>query len=86
MKRIRVVILGLLGALGCAGGHNQTTEPDNGVESEAESKCTEGAVCSDADPCTTDDTCAGGLCVGYPKICDDPPYAMCTDSETLVAR
>ncbi|MEZ4265314.1 MAG: hypothetical protein R3F39_02960 [Myxococcota bacterium] len=32
--------------------------------------------CDDGDPCTTDDHCAGGLCVGAPRFCGD--FDACT--------
>ena len=33
--------------------------------------CPQGAACDDGDPCTKDDRCANGLCVGLPYTCDD---------------
>jgi hypothetical protein len=43
----------------------------------------EGAGCDDGVSCTTDDHCSGGLCFGYPKICDDSN--PCTDDSCAPA-
>src|SRR5262249_12329181 len=38
------------------------------------------ASCDDLNPCTLDDTCADGTCVGTPKVCDDGVF--CNGFET----
>ncbi|GMV44427.1 MAG: hypothetical protein AMXMBFR64_61430 [Myxococcales bacterium] len=53
----------------------------------ADGKCSyepnDGAVCTDADPCTVSDLCVGGSCVGLPQACDDPPADVCISETTL---
>ena len=41
-------------------------------------------ACDDGDPCTADDACADGDCLGTPIGCQDPPASMCADEATLV--
>jgi len=36
-----------------------------------------GEACKDDDPCTVEDRCADGACVGKPLVCDDPPAGEC---------
>jgi hypothetical protein len=43
---------------------------DLGADAAPET-CTEGAVCDDADPCTTDDRCRAGRCEGTARDCSD---------------
>ncbi|GMV44397.1 MAG: hypothetical protein AMXMBFR64_61130 [Myxococcales bacterium] len=54
------------GVVGSDGGGSDTSAPiaDAGP-------CPQGAVCDDGDPCTKDDRCANGACVGLPYTCDD---------------
>jgi hypothetical protein len=42
-----------------------------------------GDTCTDGDPCTLEDTCAGGACTGEAVVCDDPPVDHC-DGDTRV--
>ena len=42
----------------------------------------EGRACDDADPCTGDDSCQLGACVGVPMDCDDGEF--CTDDHCVV--
>lgn len=42
-----------------------------------------GAACHDSDPCTFNDTCAEGSCVGTRVTCNTPPPAACVDGTTL---
>jgi hypothetical protein len=53
------------------------------VQGRCEYMFVEGALCDDANPCTIDDTCTGGACVGSPKICDGPPAPACVSSTDL---
>ncbi len=42
--------------------------------------------CADVDPCTTDERCRAGACVGDPVICATPPDPSCTgDDATYIA-
>jgi hypothetical protein len=42
-----------------------------------------GTGCNDANPCTTNDMCSGGVCQGTPLVCDTPPASICLDASTL---
>ncbi|PID38826.1 MAG: hypothetical protein CSB49_03545 [Proteobacteria bacterium] len=41
------------------------------------------ALCDDKNPCTVDDLCVNGRCLGLPMPCDMPPKNRCTDDVTL---
>jgi hypothetical protein len=43
----------------------------------------DGVSCDDGDACTTQDSCASGLCQGVPKQCLAPPANTCADAMTL---
>jgi hypothetical protein len=43
----------------------------------------DGVTCDDGDACTTQDSCASGLCQGIPKQCLAPPANTCADAMTL---
>ena len=43
----------------------------------------EGAICNDGNDCTQGDVCGGGVCLGTPKLCNQPPPAVCTGPSTL---
>ena len=44
----------------------------------------EGGACDDGDPCTLDDSCSEGACVGTPMACTEPPGPACLeDGATL---
>jgi hypothetical protein len=43
----------------------------------------DGVTCDDGDACTTQDSCASGLCQGVPKQCLTPPANTCADAMTL---
>jgi hypothetical protein len=40
-------------------------------------------TCDDEDPCTDQDACVNGSCLGVPARCDTPPPSECVDSSTL---
>ena len=44
----------------------------------------DGGVCDDGDPCTVEDACQGGACVGAPLPCDEPPGAECLPDEATL--
>ncbi|MEQ9501686.1 MAG: hypothetical protein RIT81_32745 [Deltaproteobacteria bacterium] len=57
----------------------------------ASGMCREGAceyvvnnegTCDDEKPCTLNDRCAEGACVGDQIVCDTPPEALCVDATT----
>ena len=72
----------------CTGG---TCVPGKAVDCDDGSVCTDdscdplsgcqytfnAAPCADGNPCTTEDTCVQGLCLGQPADCDDGN--LCTD-------
>jgi hypothetical protein len=43
----------------------------------------DGTSCDDGDACTTQDSCASGVCQGVPKQCLAPPANSCADAMTL---
>jgi len=43
----------------------------------------EGAACDDRDPCTVDDTCTAGTCLGTPMPCLTPPSPTCLSATQL---
>ncbi len=43
--------------------------------------CPTGEACDDEDPCTENDTCVVGVCVGTPVLC--PPGQSCDDGECV---
>ncbi|MGE0788093.1 MAG: hypothetical protein AB7S26_20650 [Sandaracinaceae bacterium] len=44
--------------------------------------CPALATCDDLDPCTDGDVCAGGVCVGTPRVCETPPGQCYADVGT----
>lgn len=100
----RVTSLALVVATGCYDSSGRTPDaavvdaaiadaarvaPDAGVD--AAMGCEASAVCDDGDPCTNDDRCRAGSCVGMPVICDAPPGMCfagdgeCVDGECVYA-
>lgn len=45
----------------------------------------DGAKCDDGDACTSNDTCASGVCAGIPLTCVTPPPQACLSTTTLQA-
>lgn len=46
-------------------------EHDPGHDASEVAACAEGLACDDRDPCTVDDTCRDGVCVGNALSCED---------------
>jgi hypothetical protein len=43
----------------------------------------DATACNDNDPCTSNDTCAAGVCRGTPMACASPPANTCENASTL---
>jgi hypothetical protein len=54
------------------------------VEGRCQYAFADGVACDDADPCTGDDACWMGSCVGSPIACDQPPASFCDGDDDLV--
>jgi hypothetical protein len=60
------------GAVNCGDNNPCTDDSCDPLQGCTHSPLPDGAACSDANACTTNDTCLGGICVGGPASnCDD---------------
>jgi len=60
------------GVAGCDDANSCTTDfCDEGTDGCMYTSLGDGTVCSDGDPCSLDDVCAAGFCVGAPPLLDD---------------
>ena len=66
----------------CTPTQCQATSVCDGTGGCATTNLPDGTDCDDENLCSEDDACASGLCIGDPKICDQPPVATCQDWQT----
>lgn len=55
----------------CNDGNPCTVDSCNPVTGACTFTIVPGSPCDDGNPCTVNDTCANGVCVGFPRNCDD---------------